>query len=162
MAEQKQGNESMLKEAVCVDVGRVFDSCCDRDCLEDLRCFFTPDTQELIDDAINVRCRSAEIINVSIDVEPIHFNRGFFSVELTFCFLIKLDVFTAPHAKPIEVKGVCFFDKKVILYGSEGNVKVFTSKCDEDKDDDRDEPICNSPKNRVCSAISICGLPVCK
>ena len=25
------------REAVCVDAGRVFDSCCDRDCLEDLR-----------------------------------------------------------------------------------------------------------------------------
>ena len=34
-----------FKEAVCIDVGRVFDSCCDRDCLEDLRVYFSEDGQ---------------------------------------------------------------------------------------------------------------------
>ena len=28
-----------FKEAVCIDAGRVYDSCCDRDCLEDLRVY---------------------------------------------------------------------------------------------------------------------------
>ena len=55
-----------IKEAVCIDAGRVYDSCCDRDCLEDLRCFFLPETQALINRAISVRLRSAEVLNVFI------------------------------------------------------------------------------------------------
>ena len=39
MAELKNGcppESATFKEAVCIDAGRVYDSCCDRDCLEDL------------------------------------------------------------------------------------------------------------------------------
>ena len=96
-----------FKEAVCLDVGRVYDSCCDRDCLEDLRCYFSPRGQEVIEQAISVRCKDAEILNVFIDVEPVHFNRGFYACDLTYFFLVKFDVFTAPHCQPIEVQGVC-------------------------------------------------------
>ena len=48
MADIKNGctpESGGFKEAVCVDAGRVYDSCCDRDCLEDLRCYFAPDAQ---------------------------------------------------------------------------------------------------------------------
>ena len=121
-----------FKEAVCVDVSRVFDSCCDRDCLEDLRCFFTPDAQAYVDRAISVRLRSAEVLNVYIDVEPVNFNKGFYSCDLTFFFLIDLDLFMSPHSCPIKIKGITSFSKKVILYGSEGNVKVFTSTMNDD------------------------------
>ena len=30
-----------FKEAVCIDAGRIYDSCGDKDCLEDLRVYFT-------------------------------------------------------------------------------------------------------------------------
>ena len=66
-----------FKEAVCIDAGRVYDSCCDRDCLEDLRCFFTSEAQNYVNQAISVRLKSAEILNVYIDVEPVSFNKGF-------------------------------------------------------------------------------------
>ena len=65
MADLKNGcppENGTFKEAVCVDVGRVYDSCCDRDCLEDLRCFFLPEDQGLICNAISVRLRSAEVL----------------------------------------------------------------------------------------------------
>ena len=67
-----------FKEAVCIDAGRVYDSCCDRDCLEDLRCFFTAEAQAYIDQAISVRLKSAEVLNVLIDVQPVSFNKGFY------------------------------------------------------------------------------------
>ena len=116
-----------FKEAVCVDAGRVYDSCCDRDCLEDLRCFFIEKNQEIINDAISVRLRSAEILNVYIDVEPVNFNKGYYSCDLTFFFLMDFDVFTEPLADPTRLTGLSSFHKKVILFGSEGNVRAFSN-----------------------------------
>ena len=77
-----------FKEAVCIDAGRVYDSCCDRDCLEDVRFFFTSEAQNYVNQAISVRLKSAEILNVFIDVEPVSFNKGFYSCDLTFFFLM--------------------------------------------------------------------------
>lgn len=136
MADLKNGcppENGGFKEAVCVDAGRVYDSCCDRDCLEDLRCFFLPEDQGLICNAISVRLRSAEVLNVFIDVEPVNFNKGFFSCDLTFFFLLEFDVFTAPHSCPQCVRGISSYSKKVILFGSDGNVKIFTNKMNDDE-----------------------------
>ncbi len=116
-----------FKEAVCIDAGRVYDSCCDRDCLEDLRCFFTAENQAIVDSAISVRLVKSKVLNVTIDVEPISFNKGFYSCDLTFFFLNELDVFDSPNSCPTKINGISFFSKKVILYGSDGNVQVFSS-----------------------------------
>ena len=116
-----------FKEAVCIDAGRVYDSCCDRDCLEDLRCFFTCEAQNYVNQAISVRLKSAEILNVFIDVEPVSFNKGFYSCDLTFFFLMNFDVFLTPNSCPTSINGISAFSKKVILYGSDGNVQVFSS-----------------------------------
>lgn len=115
-----------FKEAVCIDAGRVYDSCCDRDCLEDLRCCFTEKDQAIICSAKNIRVKSAEVLDVNIDVEPVNFNRGFYSCDLTFYFLITFDVFTGGSC-PDEVRGIATHSKKVILYGSEGNVRIFSN-----------------------------------
>ena len=130
MADTKNGcppENDCFKEAVCIDAGRVYDSCCDRDCLEDLRCFFLPQAQAMVNNAISVRLRSAEVLNVFINVEPVNFNKGFYSCDLTFFFLLEFDLFMAPHTCPQQVRGISSFSKKVILFGSDGNVKVFSS-----------------------------------
>lgn len=121
---QPDGN---IKEAVCIDAGRVYDSCCDRDCLEDLRCFFLPETQALINHAKNVRLRCAEVLNVFIDVEPVNFNKGFYSCDLTFFFLLSFDLYTSPQTCPKVINGIATFSKKVILFGSDGCVKTFSN-----------------------------------
>ena len=118
MADLKNGcppENGTFKEAVCVDAGRVYDSCCDRDCLEDLRCFFLAEDQALINSAISVRLRSAEVLNVFIDVEPVNFNKGFYSCDLTFFFLLGFDIYTAPHSCPQYIRGISSYSKKVIL-----------------------------------------------
>ncbi len=128
MADSRIVNESgNFKEAVCIDAGRVYDSCCDRDCLEDLRVYFAPDIQETVQNALSVRIKAAEVLNVLVDVEPVSFNRGFYSCDLTFFFLITLDLFTAPHSMPTTVQGISLFSKKVILFGSDGNVRIFSN-----------------------------------
>ena len=116
-----------FREAVCIDGSRVYDSCCDRDCLEDLRVYFSPCGQELIQKAVNIRCRGAEVCNVFIDIEPVHLNRGFYSCDLTFYFAVKYDVYTAMNALPTTIEGITSFQKKVILYGSEGKVRTFSN-----------------------------------
>lgn len=116
-----------FKEACCIDAGRIYDSCCDRDCLEDLRCFFTAEAQAKINQAKGVKLRSAEVVAANIDVEPVGFNRGFFSCDITFYFVVELELCLAQHTCPIIVKGATSFNKRVILFGSDGNVKVFTS-----------------------------------
>ncbi|MBQ1231297.1 MAG: hypothetical protein IIX73_02920 [Clostridia bacterium] len=95
--------------------------------MEDLRCYFLPADQALIKRAQSVKTRSAEVLNVYIDVEPVSFNRGYYSCDLTFFFLVEFDLFITPHAAPSTVRGIAYFNKKVILYGSDGNVKVFSN-----------------------------------
>ncbi len=149
MAESRIGFESTdnFKEAVCIDAGRVYDSCCDRDCLEDLRVYFGCSGQETIQNALSLKIKCAEVLNVMIDVEPVSFNRGYYSCDLTFFFLITLDVFTSPHCMPTEVKGIAVFNKKVILFGSEGNVRIFSNMTSvEDENDPQLYQTTNMPR----------------
>lgn len=124
-----------FKEPVCIDALRVYDSCSDKDCIEDIRVLFAPCNQAMVDSATNVRIKDVSVISVYLDLQPIPFNKGFYSIDMTFFFDVCVDLFTAPAACPVSVSGVSVFNKKVILYGSEGNVKVFTSDDDcEDAD----------------------------
>lgn len=136
-----------FKEAVCIDAGRVYDSCCDRDCLEDMRVFFSPRDQEFVEGATSVRVRSAEVFDVFIDVEPVQFNRGFYSCDIVFYFLVECELYGAPHSKPKCAEGIAFYEKKVILFGSEGSVKTFSNAfMREDGNDPQAIPSSNMPK----------------
>ena len=94
-----------FNETVCIDAQRVYDSCGDKDCLEDLEVYFTPPTQNIIDKATNVRLRDVEVITVLLDLEPVPFHKGFYSVDMTFFFDVCLDVFMQPAAVPVTVSG---------------------------------------------------------
>ncbi|MCL2014387.1 MAG: hypothetical protein FWG69_05295 [Oscillospiraceae bacterium] len=120
-------SENVFKEAVCIDVNRIYDSCCDKDCLEDLRVYFTNTAQPIIDAAYTVKARQAEVINAFIDCEPVPFNQGFYSLDITYYFSVKLEVYTSPIGRPACAEGLAITGKRVILYGSEGNIKVFTN-----------------------------------
>ena len=137
--------DRQCNEPVCIDARRVYDSCGDKDCMSDLPVFFTPGAQALIDCAVNVRLRDAEILNVLIDTEAVPFHRGFYSIDITYFFLVTLDVFSSPSTVPETVTGVCLSDKKVILYGSEGNVSVFSSEYSADEYDPQNTPANTMP-----------------
>lgn len=122
-----------FKETVCIDAMRIYDSCSDKDCLEDIRVLFPPARQPMIDSATNVRIKDVSVITVYIDLQPIPFNRGFYSVDMTYFFDVCVELFCSPNACPVPVNGVAVFNKKVVLFGSEGSVKVFSSgSCDGD------------------------------
>ena len=142
-------NGTGCKEAVCIDAGRVYDSCSDKDCLEDLRVYFTERDQMVINHAVSVRARNVEVITTYIDVEALPFNRGYYSCDLTFFFEVQMDVYSG-HAVPCTtVYGVSVFQKRVILYGSEGSVKVFNSEFRDDHHDVQEVPTRNLPRCSV-------------
>ena len=118
---------SCFKEAVCVDTKRIYDSASDKDCLDDLEVYFTENDQKIIDNATSVKIKDCKIIDVYLDVEPLQFNKGFYGVDITFFFDIRLNVYTTPLSSPIHIRGLSIFSKKVILYGSDGNVSTFSS-----------------------------------
>ena len=121
-----------IKEAVCIQVEKIYDSCKEKDCIEDARVLFkNPDKVHwIMCHAINVKARRAEVIKVFSDVEAVPFKRGFFTVDVKFFIKVTLDFFVPRQnggIRIIAVPGIVLFDKKVILFGSEGNVKIFKS-----------------------------------
>lgn len=150
MAENICKIPSEFKEAVCIDAGRIYDSCCDRDCLEDLRCYFSEVDQAKIEQAKSVRVRSAEVAKTYIDVEPITFNKGYYSCDITFFFIVEFELFTSLSCAPTIIKGIANFNKKAILFGGDGNVKIFSNN--ETLENDCDEQLkmtTNAPKCTV-------------
>lgn len=112
---------------VCIQTKKVYDSCKDKECIENLRVYFTECGQSLVNSATSIKCRNSEIIWIYSDVEPVAFNRGYYSVDLKIFFKITLDVFTG-ISRPTTIEGIATYDKKVILFGSEGNAKTYSSK----------------------------------
>ena len=104
--------------------------------MEDLRVYPTRRSQEVIDRAINVKCRRAELMWVNIDVDAVPFNKGFYTVDIKYFYQITADAFCGV-GKPTEISGLATFDKRVILFGSEGNAKIFSSKTSLNTADDQ-------------------------
>lgn len=167
-------SQSNCSNAVCIDAMRVYDSCSDKDCINDLRVFFTEEVQALVDEAVNVRLRDAEVLTVTTNLEPVPFNKGFYSVDITFFFGLTLDLYTTPGGTPTQVQGTATFNKKVILFGSDGNVKVFSTEYGSDPAEAQTlslprvnvqvaKPVALSAKICPCSVLNTlaCSVPKC-
>ena len=76
---------------------------------------------------MSVKAGCAELLYAYIDVEPVTFNRGFYTVDVRYFYRITADAFVGA-ARPVEISGLAVFDKRVILFGSEGSAKVFSSQ----------------------------------
>ena len=115
-----------IREAVCVHTKKIMDACRDKDCIEDLRVYLTKSSQCALDRASCVKAGCAELLYVSTNVDPICFNKGFYTVDVRYFYRITADAFIGA-ARPIEVCGLAVFDKRAILFGSEGGAKSFSS-----------------------------------
>ena len=62
MPTNETGRDKIQRETVCINVDRVYDSCKDKDCATDLRVYVTPQTQALLNNAVNVKPVSADIL----------------------------------------------------------------------------------------------------
>ncbi len=146
---QGVSGDSRINEAVCIDTKRIYDSCVSKDCAEDLRVTFNDAAQSLIDNADTIKTRDCDISAVSIDVDEVPFNRGYYSVNISFYFRLRFDTYSSPGAMPQVAIGYATFEKKCILYGSEGNVKIFTSTAGARRSDCPEAPKYTNPTAKV-------------
>lgn len=114
------------REAVCIHTRKVYDSCRDKECLQDLRVYLTGTSQALLDGAINVKPQSAQLLWTYIDVEPISYNRGFYTVDVKYFYRVTCDVFSGV-GRPRPIYGLATYDKRTVLFGSEGSARIFSS-----------------------------------
>ncbi len=126
MADNRACSSGCGKETVCIDVNRVLDSCKDKDCFSDVRVFLTDLGQEIIEKSGAIRVKCTKIVGVNIDTEPVQFNRGFYQILIRFYVKLTFEA-CINVGRPVEFDGIAVCDKKVILYGSEGNVNIFKS-----------------------------------
>ncbi len=112
-----------ITEAVCVHTRKIYDSCRDKDCAEDLRVYPTASSQPYIDSAFSVRPSAATLLYADVQVDEISFNRGYYTVDVTYFYDVAGVTFPGENA----VHGLAVFNKRVMLFGSEGSAKVFAS-----------------------------------
>ncbi|MFI3226927.1 MAG: hypothetical protein R3Y09_05870 [Clostridia bacterium] len=113
-------------EPICIDTQKIYDSCREKECLTDIRVYLTRCNQDVIDRAVSVKPDSAELLYAYIDVEPIQFNRGFYTVDVQYFYRVTVDAFCG-IGRPQKISGLAFFQKRTILYGSEGYARIFSS-----------------------------------
>lgn len=117
----------MPREAVCIQTKKVYDSCRDKECCQDIRVYLTRCSQSVLDSSMTVRAKSAELLWAYIDVEPVPFNRGFFTIDVKYYYKITAEAFSG-IGRPREICGLATFDKRTVLFGSEGSVRIFSSQ----------------------------------
>ena len=120
------------KETVYIDCNRIMDSCRDKDCYEDVRVFLTDFGQEIVSGTSAVRTKSASVLGSNLSVTPLTFNRGFYQVNIRMYVKCVCEGCVG-NGRPQEFCGLAILDKNVILYGSEGSVKIFKSDPDHDE-----------------------------
>lgn len=113
------------ENSTCIDADKIYDSSRDKDCIEDLKVFVNEQGQEIIDHATNIRAKSIEILWAHITANSIAFNRGYYQVNIRYYFKICFEA-CVPVGNLHEFCGLAVFDKQSVLFGSEGNVSIFT------------------------------------
>ena len=116
-------SDASIREAVSINTKKIFDSCRDKDCVDDLRVYPTITSQSYIENALSIRPRSAQLLHVDVNVEPISFNRGYYTVDCTYFYRVIGETFPAGQI----CTGLAIFDKRVMLFGGEGSVRTFSS-----------------------------------
>ncbi len=111
-------------DAIPIKVDRVFDSCCDKDCISNVPVTLT---SPLPATATIVKTKCITVNNVCINVEPIPFNKGFYSVDITFTFDVQMQAYESACSAPTPVYGTATVCKNCILFGSETNSRTFSS-----------------------------------
>ncbi len=122
-----EANNAMETEPVCLDVPRIYDSCGAKDCLRDLTVFYTAENQELIDAATSVRVNKISVITATVDVDSVAFHRGYYAVDIIYYFNVCCEVYAGTSTVPTQINGLATHTKRVVLYGSDACVKVFSS-----------------------------------
>ena len=123
------GGNSIGRDTVCIDVNRVLDSCRDKDCFEDTKVYLTNCGQDIINRSCSARVKDACLTGADVTIEPIQFNRGFYTVRCRYYVKCYCEACTnvGGQNKICPVEGIAVCEKKAILYGGDGCVNIFRS-----------------------------------
>ncbi len=141
MNEKNCGNERSAcladdtNDVCCIDTYKIFDSCRDQLCLEDLKLLMTDNAQETLNASGDVRVKMAKVIWLKINTEEMPFNRGYYQVKIRYYFYVVLE--GCVNGNPREIPGVAIYDQTSVLCGGESNVSTFKS--------DVNATFCSSP-----------------
>jgi hypothetical protein len=113
-------------EKVYIHTKKIYDSCRDKDCIEGLRLYPTVGSRTLLDAAASVGNGRAELLYVTVRVDPVAYNRGFYTVSTRWYYRVVVQAYTgAPN--PVDADGLCVFDKRVMLFGGRDRAKTYGS-----------------------------------
>ena len=112
-------------DTVPIKGNRVFDSCSDRDCFSNIQILM--DGGELPANVTMVKSRCVRVSDICMNIEPVPFNRGFYSIDLTYTFRVELMAYERACSSPVLLTGTAYASKNVILYGGESNTQTFFS-----------------------------------
>ena len=122
------GEQTNGCEPVCINVSRIYDVW-SKDCLSNLLLYYQSKPENYWW-AYSVKISNVRIITSTVEVEPVAFHRGFYSVDMMYYFAVTVEAYTAAGAIPETVTGLAMYGKRVVLYGGEGCVKSFSSDKD--------------------------------
>ncbi len=113
-------------QSMSIHTQKITDSCRDKDCVEDLRVYLTCGSQQILDNATNVRVRCAELITACIEVEPVAFDRNHYCIDMTFYYRILSDAVVGT-CRPAALNGLAVFSKRAVLCGEDSRAHIFRS-----------------------------------
>ncbi len=145
------------RELAYIDTYRILDSCRDKDCFEDVVVFLSDYGRDVVEHSTNVRTCSAVIAATNINVNPVPFNKGFYQVDIRIYIKMTFECCVCMSNRQI-IEGIAVVDKKVVLFGSEGNVSIF--KSDPDADNFCSVPELTDSKGCVTSNLPIAVLEI--
>ncbi len=111
---------------VCINTRRVLDSCKDRDCFEDARVYLTPEGENILANATNVRTKCVNLIWAYVGVDEIPFNCGFYQVTVRYYVKVELEACLG-IGRSQTFSGLSVLEKDVILYGGDGGAISYSS-----------------------------------
>ncbi len=147
-----RNNGGRDRDLVCIDTYRVLDSCRDKDCFENVRVYLTCAGQDIIDRTSVVRAKCARVVWSCINIDSVPFNRGFYQLFIKIYVKITFEACVGP-GNVQEFEGIAVVEKKVILFGSEGNVSVFKSEAQQNNFCG-----CGAPKSSSSNTLPIAVL----
>ena len=117
---------SNVREAVCISTQKIMDACRDQDCMENVPVYLTAESQNTLECATSVKARSAELLYASVDVEPVGYQEGYYSVSIQYYYRVIADAVLCA-VKPVTIYGLAMSSKQAMLYGGQG--RAGSSSC---------------------------------
>ena len=107
--------------------GKITDSCLAKDCIEDLRVYLTVDSQQTLDCAASAKARYVELLFTQVQVEPVPYSSGYFTVDVTFYYRVIADA-VMQAGRPCTITGLAVFSKRLVLFGGETTARIYSSR----------------------------------